>query len=357
MRVALVTDTFSSARDDRTITVRQIVDHLIETGHTVQVLTATPGVATYRGVSIHRITGVRKRGARIAEALDRFQPDLMHATTPDVFGRKALKQALRVNLPTLVVEQSPLPNYLPARYVEQVIARADRYLVTSAWVRDQLLDRGIRAHLWQPGVDSQAFDPSLRDEKLHAHWARTDKAAGPLLVVGYVGGLHKRNGVRRLADLAAQPGVRLVLIGAGPQLGWLQQNLPFAKFLEPMSTGDLGTAIASLDVLAHPGKKQTCGHSLRAAAASGVPALGPNRGSAAEIIRAGKTGLLFDVSNEAGFAQAVEQLTDPALRATLGAAALDLAAQRDWPTATSELIDFHYPAVLAARHAVEPLAS
>lgn len=355
-RVAIVADSFTPARDDGTITVRQIVDQLIDTGHDVHVLTATPGVPTYRGVPVHRITGVRKRGARIAALITDFAPDLMHVVTPDVLGRKALKQALRANLPTLVLEQSPLPNYLPSSYVEQVIARSDRYLVTSAWVQDQLRERGIRAHMWAPGVDTGAFAPSLRDRALHRHWARADKEDTPLLAVGYVGGLHKRNGVRRLAELAALAHVRPVIIGAGPQRGWLQERLPHAKFLEPMSTGDLGTAIASLDVLVHPGRRQTCGHPLRAAGACGIPAVGPHAGSAAEIIRDGETGVLYDATDERGIASALGKLSDPSERTRMGALARETALHREWSTAVSELVHEHYPAVLAARQ-VKTLAS
>ena len=357
LRVTLVTDTFLPERDDRTLTVRQTADHLIDTGHAVQILTASPGVTTYRGVQVHRITGYRKRGSRLDEALSAFKPDLMHAISPDVFGRKALKQALRSNLPTVVVEQAPLPNYLPASYVEQVIARADRFLVTSDWARSRLAERGIQAHTWAPGVDVDAFHPRFRDRRLHDHWARADKSDGQRLVVGYVGGLHKRHGVRRLEDLAEHADVRLVVIGAGPQLVWMREHLPEAKFLEPMSTGDLGTAIASLDVLIHPGRKVMCGHSLRAAAASGIPVIAARKGAAPEIVIDQETGLLFDAAVTSGIADAIKGLHDPELRGELGAAARITAERRDWGVAVDELIERHYPAVVLGRQPLPALAS
>jgi phosphatidylinositol alpha 1,6-mannosyltransferase len=164
-----------------------------------------------------------------------------------------------------------------------------------------------------------------------------------------VGGLHKRNGVRRLAELGDLPHVRAVVIGAGPQLGWLHDNLPHAKFLEPMSTGDLGTAMASLDVLVHPGRRLTCAHSLRAAGASGIPTVGPRSRGALEVIRDGRTGVVYDASAADALASALTQLTDPTLRARLGAAARRHATERSWTPAVTELVEVHFRAAMASR--------
>ena len=348
-RIALVADTFAPHRDDRALTARHIADSLIDRGCGVEILTAAPGTATYRGASVHRIIGHRHRGRRIAEALRGFAPDLLHAISPEEFGRKALKQALRSGTPTVVLEQEPVPGYLPASYVEQVIARADRYLVSARWSGDLLAERGIRGHLWPPGVDTDAFDPRLRDNHLHSQWAGVDADGKTELVVGYVGGLHKRHEVRRLEELADLAGVRLIVVGSGPQAAWLGDRLPRAKFLAPMTSGDLGTAIASLDVLVDPSQQRTCGHALRAAAACGIPVIAPRHGAAAEIVADGQTGLLYDPGEPGALGGAVTALGEPALRARLGAAARARIERRDWHSAVDELLGEHYPAARARR--------
>lgn len=349
IRVALVADTFPPQRDDRALTARHIADGLIDRGCGVEILTAAPGTATYRGASVHRVTGHRHRGRRIAEALRGFAPDVMHAISPEEFGRKALKQALRSGTPTVVLEQEPVPGYLPASYVEQVIARTDRYLVSAGWSGDLLAERGIRAQLWEPGVDTDAFDPRLRDTHLHSQWAGVDADGETGLVVGYVGGLHKRHGVRRLAELGDLPGVRLVVIGAGPQAAWLGDRLPRAKVLGPMTSGDLGTAIASLDVLVDTSPQRTCGHALRAAAASGVPVIAPRQGAAVEVVQDGRSGLLYEPGDPVALAQAVSALQDQGLRTSLGLAARARIERRNWTDAVDELVVEHYPAALASR--------
>jgi phosphatidylinositol alpha 1,6-mannosyltransferase len=348
-RIALVSDTFAPHRDDRALTARHIADRLIDLGCDVEILTASPGTPTYRGAPVHRIAGHRHRGRRIAEVMRDFAPDLMQAISPDEFGRKALKQALRSDTPTVVLEQEPVPSYLPASYVEQVIGRADRYLVSAPWSVRLLAERGIRAYVWEPGVDTDAFAPRLRDGHLHRQWAGggADGQAG--LVVGYVGGLHKRHGVRRLAELADVAGVRLIVVGTGPQAAWLGDRLPRAKFLAPMTSGDLGTAIASLDVLVDPSPQRTCGHALRAAAACGIPVVASRHGAAAEIVDDGGTGLLYDPGEPGALGRAVAALGEPAVRVRLGTAARARVERRDWTRAVDELLAEHYQAARSRR--------
>ncbi len=339
-RVSVVSDTFLPTRDDRTVTARHVVDALIDAQVPVHVITASSGTASYRGAPVRRIVGSRQRGARITEALADFGPDVMLAITPEEFGSKALKRAVRSSLKTIVIEQRPLTGYLPASYVEQVIARASRFLVTSQWVAGHLGERGLQPRVWVPGHDLEAFHPRLRDQARHDHWARSGQPGGPSLVVGYVGELRKRHGVRRLTELADLDRVRPVMIGSGTQAGWLGDRLPEATFLDPMSTGALGTAIASLDVLVYPGDQLTCGHAVRAARAGGVPVVVARHGAAAEIVKHGVDGLLFDPV-EGGLAAAVRRLTDPELRAELGAHAHNQAQRRPWSLAGDELLHDH----------------
>jgi phosphatidylinositol alpha 1,6-mannosyltransferase len=173
------------------------------------------------------------------------------------------------------------------------------------------------------------------------------------VVVGYVGSLHKRNGVRRLPELTQIPGVRLVVIGDGPQKSWLRAHLPGAKFLSAMERGELAIAIASLDVLVHPGALETDCHVLREAAASSVPVVAPEAGGAPEVVRHDGTGLLYDPTEDDGLRRAVAVLTgDEAQRAVLGGQARAATEARDWTVAADELIEVHYAALSRSTSAV-----
>jgi phosphatidylinositol alpha 1,6-mannosyltransferase len=346
MRIALVTETFYPAVDGTTTTVRAVADRLVDTGHEVLVVAPGPGLASYRGCQVDRIRKVDRPGGQVREALERFAPDLVHVTSPGTVGRKALKHARRLGVPTLVVEQSSLQEVTAEYWRSRVAERADRVLVTSSWMVDRLAELDVPAGRWAPGVDTVAFTPALRDEWLHDRWSRARSRVGPLVVVGYVGSLRNRHDVRRLAALARVPGIRPVVVGDGPQRAWLQARLPGAKFTGPLGTGELTAVLPSFDVLVHPGERETCCHSLREAGASGVPVIAPRSGGAPDVVRNLETGLLYEPGDGRGLARAVSAVAADQHRALLGRRARELAT-RDWAAAVDEVVERHYRALVA----------
>lgn len=338
MRIALVTETFYPAVDGTTTTLKAVADRLIDTGHTVRIIAPAPGLTSYRGCAVTRVRPLEPVGAQVRAALDDFAPDLVHVTSPGTLGRKALKQAQRSGLPALVVEQSAVLDLTADYWRAKVAARADRVLVTSAWMVERLAGFGVTAGLWAPGVDTDAFTPALRDSWLHGSWSRARSREVPLVVVGFVGSLHKRHGVRRLADLATLPGTRLVIVGDGPQRGWLAERLPDAKLTGTLTTGELTVALPSLDVLVHPGEHETCCHVLREAAASGVPVVAPRRGGAPDVVGNLETGLLYDPRDPRGLVRAVDAVVADRQRWLLGRRARELALGRTWDQAVDALV-------------------
>lgn len=350
MRIALVTESFYPAVDGATTTVKNITDRLVDTGHDVLLVAPAPGLATYRGCRVVRVaspvTGLHTYGRVVRDALTGFVPDLVHVTSPGALGRKALKHARRLGIPTLTVQQSVVgdsSDYWRAKVVD----RSDRVLVTCRWMRSRLAEVGVATQVWFPGVETAGFGGQLRDERLNGRWSRARSPEGARVVVGYVGSLHKRNGVRRLPEVAAIPGVRLVVIGDGPQKAWLRLHLPDAKFVGALERGELATAMASLDVLVHPGSQETDCHALREAAASAVPVVAPAAGGTADVVRHEETGLLYDPAEHDGLRRSVAVLTgDDVRRAILGYQARAAIEGRDWTVAADELIRLHYAALI-----------
>jgi phosphatidylinositol alpha 1,6-mannosyltransferase len=342
MRIALVSESFLPAVDGTTTTVKAVADRLIDAGHVVLLVAMVPGLTSYRGSRVARISpdGL---SSRVRATLEEFRPDLVHVTSPGRIGRKALKHSRRMAVPTVVVQLSPVTGVTVDYWRAKVAERADRMLVSTPWMTTELEGLGVGSDLWIPGVDSRAFTPKLRDPWLHDAWARAKSAGGPRVVVGYAGSLHRRHGVRRLPDLAELPGIRLVVVGEGPQRGWLEDRLPGARFTGPLETGDLTRALASMDVVVHPGTTETCCHVLREAAASGVPVAAPRAGGARHVVRHLETGLLFDPGDRHGLRDAVAALAADRHRSLLGGRARELAQGRDWRTAVDELLLDHYP--------------
>ncbi|GAA4675817.1 glycosyltransferase [Nocardioides nanhaiensis] len=336
MRIALVTETFFPQVDGTTTTVKAVADGLVDAGHEVLVVAPAPGLARYRASHVARIQTREPRAPQVRTALEGFAPDLVHVTSPGALGRRALKHAQRSGVPTIVVEQSPLLDRTVDYWRDRVAERADRVLVTSSWMQQRLATEGVETGLWEPGVDTAAFHPGLRDQWLHDSWARARSPRGAAVVVGYVGGLHKRHGVRRLAELAEVPGIRPVLIGSGPQREWLALRLPDARLTGSLTTGDLTVALPTLDVLVHPGVHETCCHVLREAAASGVPVVAPRAGGARHVVRHLESGVLYDPADPADLRRAVAAVAADRHRGLLGGRGRELAV-RSWRDAVAEL--------------------
>lgn len=337
MRIALVTEHWFSrfpASDGTTTTVKAVADRLIDLGHEIRIVAPGPGLTRYKCSTVTRISPLAKPGAQVRDALADFDPHLVHVTDPGRVGRKALKHARAMDLRSVVVQQSPIDDV--QQWCARVLPRTGDLVVTTEWMRRDLAGHGVAASLWRPGVDARAFTPALRDPWLHAHWGRGR------LVVGYAGPLARRHDVRDLAQLAQVPGIRPVLIGDGGQREWLRERLPGARITGPLATGDLAIALASMDVFVHPGRRETCSHTLREAAAAGVPLVAPRSGGAAEVVRNLEDGLLYDPADPAGLAEAVASLAADPQRALLGERGRTHALDRDWVSAVDELVAGHY---------------
>jgi phosphatidylinositol alpha 1,6-mannosyltransferase len=348
-RIALVTETFYPAVDGTTTTLKQLADHLIDAGHEVLVVAPGPGLATYRRSHVARIRPLDKPGRQVREVLETFRPDLVHAASPGRLGRKALKHAARLGIPSLVVQHGVVDDGEAERWSAKVAARSARVLVTADHMVGRMCALGVAASVWEPGVDTRAFTPALRDAWLHDKWAGAKSRHGRGVVVGYAGSLHRRHGVRRLPEVASLPGVRLVVIGDGPQRAWLSRHVPQARFTGELLPGELATALASLDLVVHPGEQETCCHTLREAAASAVPSVAPRAGGAPRVVRDLETGLLYDPATSLGLRRAVESLAGDRHRGLMGGRARELASARSWGDACAELVAEHYAPLVGRR--------
>ncbi|MFT4084048.1 MAG: glycosyltransferase [Nocardioides sp.] len=343
MRIALVTETFypatgSPVMSEAATTVKALADQAIDDGHQVLLIAAAPGQPTYRRARVLRISPLAATGRQIRAGIDGFGAEAVVCLDPGRLGRRALAHGARSGLRTVVVQQSQ--SHDPT-WSTRVADHAEQVLTTSRWLHHCFERIGVATEVWRPGVDSAAFTPVLRDPWLHDRWSRAKQAragTAPLTVVGYAGRLAGRHGVRRLAELAGMPGLRLVVIGDGPQRGWLEGRLPEAKFTGALGTGDLAIALASLDVFVHPGEREGAGHMLREAAATALPVVAPQAAAAAELISHLETGYLYDPRRPRQLADAVGAVVADPRRVLLGERAREWAGRRSWPQAATELL-------------------
>lgn len=375
MRVAIVTESFLPLVNGVVNSVRHVVDHLIENGHEALIIAPGHGLADYRGVQVVRVRsaavpmyktfpmGLPDR--QVKEALAEFKPDVVHLASPIALGWLGLRAARRLGVPTVAVYQTDIPGYLRqynlpgeaacARWVARIHKRSNRTLVPSRSAYAQLEALGVpNLHVWGRGVDLDLFGPGRRDRDLHDAWAApVGRKNGDQLVVGYVGRLAAEKQVRRLTELASVPGVRLVVVGDGPEMKWLRKKLPTARFTGTLTGVGLATAFASLDVFVHTGQNETFCQTIQEAQASGVPVVAPARGGPLDLIQPEHTGLLYDAADGGSLRDAVRRLAlDDTLRANLRANGLDRVAARTWADVVDELISRHYIGAISADVAV-----
>jgi phosphatidylinositol alpha 1,6-mannosyltransferase len=220
--------------------------------------------------------------------------------------------------------------------------RATLTLAPSTATREQLLAHGIeRVHLWRRGVDTSLFSPSLRSQRLRARYAEP----GEKLVV-YVGRLAPEKQVADLRVLHDMPGVRLLIVGDGPERDALRREMPRARFAGFRSGTDLAAHLASADLFVHPGELETFGQTIQEAMASGLPVIAPRRGGPVDLVAPSRTGWLYtpgmldELRDRAG-----DLLFDDAKRAAFGAAALESVRKRTWPVLSEQLRGYYRRAI------------
>ncbi|GGF30913.1 GDP-mannose-dependent alpha-mannosyltransferase [Marmoricola endophyticus] len=361
MRISVVTESFLPQVNGVSNSVRHVVEVLTRGGHQVQVIAPGPGPLEHHGVPVVRVRSVALPGyttfpiglpdRALEREMARFAPDVVHLASPIALGKVGQRAARRLGVPQVAVYQTDVVGFskqypfhadVPlSRWIGKIHRRAHRNLVPSAASAAQLADLGVSdVHRWGRGVRLDLFDPSRRDEALHAEWAPHGEA-----LVGYVGRLAHEKQVHRLAELADVPGSRLVVVGDGPARPELERLLPGAVFTGMLGGTDLARAFATLDVFCHTGEAETFCQTVQEAQASGVAVVAPGVGGPVDLVEHGVSGMLHEPTRPASFRAHVAALVaDPACRQQIAAAGRARVAGRTWDAVVGELVE-HYDAV------------
>ncbi|MEE1619167.1 glycosyltransferase family 4 protein [Brachybacterium sp. J153] len=375
MRILVVAESFLPHMNGVTNSVLRVVDHFAAAGDDLSIIAPQwpradkfLRTACGRKIRVRRIASAPLPGyaeVRIATTsagtlrrrIEDFQPDVVHLASPTILGGRAVVAAQKVGVPTVAVYQTDIPGYT-ARYgmpfleaaswqlLKDVHNRATLNLAPSTATRDQLVAHGIeRVSLWRRGVDTSLFSPSLRSEKLRAKYADADEK-----LVVYVGRLAPEKQVEDLRVIHDMPGVRLLIVGDGPEKDALRRAMPRARFAGFRSGTDLATHLASADLFIHPGELETFGQTIQEAMASGLPVIAPRRGGPVDLVTPSRTGWLYtpgmldEMREHAG-----DLLFDDAKRRAFGEAALDSVRKRTWPVLAEQLRGYYGQAI--AQHA------
>lgn len=359
LRVLVVTESFVPQINGVTGSVCRVLEHLAARGHEARVWAPT-GPPTYAGFPVHRVRGARlpfyrdfrlgcERGPTLARRLEGWRPDVVHLASPAVLGLRAARVARAAGIPTVGIYQTDLvgfarryrvPGGEPAmeHLTRRVHESVDRTLVPSRASLDQLTALGIPdLHLWPRGVDTVLFAPERRSAEVRARWADPDEH-----LVGFVGRLAAEKELPLLRELSERPGVRLLVVGDGPERARLTRALPAARFAGVLRGEELAATVASLDVMVHPGRHETFCQSAQEGLASGVPVVAVDAGGPRDLVVHGVSGLLVPPGDGPALAAAVtDLLARPVVRQAMAVRARRSVRQRSWAAVNDRLIA-HY---------------
>ena len=228
------------------------------------------------------------------------------------------------------------------RWLGALLARTDRIMVLSEWVRSEL-DARFPGLGPKTVVAAGAPRPALMGRR-----ATPPGPPGPLSLL-CVGRIHPRKGqallLRALARLDSRTAAGLRLVVVGPVV-----DRAYARTLRALATecaaevvfdgeaddAALARHYGAADLFALTSRP--AGHSVEGfglvyleASANGVPIVAHRTGGVESAVRDGVTGLLVEPGDEAGLAGAIRRLAqDPALRRRLGENGRRFAAGFSW---------------------------
>jgi glycosyltransferase involved in cell wall biosynthesis len=369
LKIALFTETFLPKVDGIVTRLTKTVEQLVLAGDEVLIFCPEGAPETYMGA---RVVGVPAMPLplypelklalprpSVSEALEAFDPDLVHVVNPAVLGLGGIWIAKTKGYPLVASYHTHLPKYLEhygLGMLEPVLwellkaahNQAQLNLCTSTAMVAELSEKGIQnTALWQRGVDTDLFRPELRSDAMRQRLLGGRSDTGQLLL--YIGRLSAEKQIERIRPvLDALPDARLALVGDGPYRQQLETLFAgsAATFVGYLAGEELASAYASADAFLFPSSTETLGLVLLEAMAAGCPVVGANRGGIPDIVSDGINGCLYEPDGADGgagslTAAAQRLLGDPSQREQLRRNARDEAERWGWAGATEQLRGYY----------------
>jgi len=317
LKIAFFTETFLPKVDGIVTRLTRTVEQLGAAGDQVMVFCPEGAPSHFAGAEIVGVPALPlplypelklalPRPA-VSDALDQFQPDLVHVVNPAVLGLGGIWLAKTRELPLVASYHTHLPKYLEHygmgmlepllwELLKAAHNQAQLNLCTSSAMVEELRERGIQhTALWQRGVDTELFRPDRARPELRQRLLGGQSDSDALLL--YVGRLSAEKQIERIRPvLDAMPQARLALVGDGPHRQQLEKVFAGSAttFVGYLGGEELAGAYASADAFLFPSSTETLGLVLLEAMAAGCPVVAARRGGIPDIVTDGLNGCLYE---------------------------------------------------------------
>lgn len=376
LRVALFSGNYNYVRDGANRALNTLVGYLLRQGAEVRVYSPTvarpafaptgdlvslpsisiPGRAEYR-IPLGLCPRVRRD-------LGRFNPDIVHISSPDPSAHRAVSWARARGIPVLASVHTHFETYfryynlsflepVATAILRRLYRRCDALVAPSESfaqvLRAQRMNYDIS--LWSRGIDHSLFNPNRRD----LAWRRELGIGDGEVVIGFLGRLVMEKGLdvfSETIDVLKRRSVphRVLVVGDGPARGWFEDRLPGAVFVGFQANEALARAVASMDVLFNPSVTETFGNVTLEAMACAVPALGARATGSSTIIQDGRTGFLCEPGAVSAFADRLESyVRDPDLRIRHARASSLEAERYHWDPINEAVLDAYKRLIATSR--------
>src|SRR3982750_388630 len=242
LRVALFSGNYNYVRDGANQALNRLVEYLLRQGVHVRIYAPTVETPAFEPtgdlVSVPSLPIPRRREYRVPIALtgrvkrdlDAFAPNIVHISSPDIVGHRAVTWARRHKIAAVASVHTRFDTYLAYYHLqaleplardimrrfyhrcELVLAPAES---TAEILRAQRVNRDIA--LWARGVDREQFNPDRRDMA----WRQSLGIGEEEMVISFLGRIVMEKGLDVFADAIrnfALLGLKyhVLVIGEGP---------------------------------------------------------------------------------------------------------------------------------------------
>jgi len=376
LRVALFSGNYNYVRDGANQALNRLVGYLLRQGVQVRVYSPTVAKPAFEATGdLVDVPAVPIPGrseyrlplalpTRVRRDLEQFNPNIVHVSSPDIVGHRAVSWARRHKVAAVASVHTRFDTYLAYYHLqaleplargimrrfyhrcEVVLAPAES---TAAILRAQRMNRDIA--IWARGIDRDQFRPERRD----MDWRRSIGIADDEMVIAFLGRVVMEKGLDVFADAIhafATFGLkhRVLVIGEGPARPWFEEQMPQGIFLGEQTGANLARALASSDLFLNPSLTEAFGNVTLEAMACALPVLAAEATGATNLVRSGITGTLVDGTDPDEFAEALARYArDPDLGRRHGEAGLAMARTMDWDTINSAVIRSYKHAIVKRR--------
>jgi phosphatidylinositol alpha 1,6-mannosyltransferase len=366
LRIALFSGNYNYVRDGANQALNRLVGYLLRQGAQVRIYSPTTDTPAFEptgelvSVPSFAIPGRSEYrlpiglSPRLRRDLKVFAPNIIHVSSPDPLGHRAITYARHRGLAKIASVHTRFetyPRYYGLAFLEPSVEallrrfyrRCDAIVAPSDSMAQLLREQRMNydVGIWTRGIDREIFNPGRRD----LAWRREVGIDDDVPVIGFVGRLVMEKGLDVFSDAVDQlsaRGVRhkVLVVGDGPARNWFENRLPDAVFAGFQSGPDLGRAVASMDMLLNPSVTETFGNVTLEAMACALPTVAARATGSECLVTDGVNGMLIRPGAVARFADALQRYcTDADARTRAGQAGVEMARRYGWDEVNQALVD------------------